>query len=252
MPATPAPTETTDPNSSSTIPSQTSSSQQQPTSSENKDQEPMTLDDIEISDEDDTDSPVEAFKPPKHGEYSAVHRGVLRINDDGAHTCSGKWAITREHFNNNITSNFHFGLEAHNATVGAEAMKKKNGTFGTEKITENSNDNNSVSPVPPTTLGNTTFPVDSPHYKGSFKMKRGTTKFQSIIDKQIALKFRKNTTGSYNVYGKGINSIGVFSLVGTVIILGKGSGQVELYRIYPLVASDPIPPKQTTSAAPPH
>uniref|UniRef100_A0A7S2RYW8 Bromo domain-containing protein n=1 Tax=Eucampia antarctica TaxID=49252 RepID=A0A7S2RYW8_9STRA len=82
-------------------------------------------------------------------------------------------------------------------------------------------------------------------------MRRGTTKFQSIIDKQIALKFRKNTSGSYNVYGKGVNSIGIFSLVGTVILLGKGSGQVELYRIYPLAAADPVLPQQTTSAAPP-
>ena len=203
---------------------------------------PLTLDDVKIEGEEEG-VVLEAIAPPAHGEYSAVHRGVLRINEDGAHTCSGKWAITREHFNNNCTSNFHFGLEAHHATLAAQAMVGEKETKEDPPSVKTTT--TTVSPVPPKTLGNTTFPVDSASYKGSFKMKRGTTKFQSVIDKQIVLKFRKNTSGSYNVYGQGKNNIGPFSLIGTVIILGKGSGQVELYRIYPL--TNPTTATTTTS-----
>ncbi len=207
---------------------------------------PLTLEDVKIEGEEEG-VVLEAIAPPAHGEYSAVHRGVLRINEDGAHTCSGKWAITREHFNNNCTSNFHFGLEAHHATLAAQAMVGEKET--TEDPPSVKTTTTTVSPVPPKTLGNTTFPVDSASYKGSFKMKRGTTKFHSIIDKQIVLKFRKNTSGSYNVYGQGKNSIGPFSLIGTVIILGKGSGQVELYRIYPLTNTPAATTTITTTSS---
>jgi len=149
------------------------------------------------------DEPMEAVKPPDQGTYSAVSRGVLRLNDDGSLSCQGKWAVTREHFTNGQTSNFTFRLESHFA---AEALKKSDGRQ---------------------------FPLDSEMYKGSFQLKKGGTRYQTVIDQQIVMKFRKNTTGSYNVYGKGVNAIGIFNLTGTLILSGKTGGQVEVYRMYP-------------------
>jgi len=184
---------------------------------EDKDAPPrMTLDDVKVP-EGDT---FKALEPPNDGSYAAVSRGVIRVNDDGGHTCSGKWAITRSHYNSNMASNFHFGLEGHHAKLSDE-----NG--GAEE-------------------GEIPFPVDSANYKGSFKMKRGTAKLHSVVDNQIVMKFRKNSSGSFNVYGKGVNSIGAFDLVGTLILHGRGSGHVELYRMYqlPPPGSEPAPKTQ--------
>ena len=169
----------------------------------------LTLEDVIVSEQDSYD-PIVA---PADGLYAAVSRGVLRINEDGAHTCGGKWAVSRTQHNSNNASNFHFGLEEHDAAEGVEGMKNS----GTKRADQHEG----------------LFPVDSANYKGSFKMKRGSAKFQTVIDKQVVLKFRLNTSGSYNVYGKGINAIGAFDLVGTLISHGKGSGHVELFRIYP-------------------
>ena len=161
------------------------------------------------------DGPVEAMKPPENGTYSAVSRGVLRLNEDGSHSCQGKWAVTREHLINGQTSNFTFRLEAHFA---AEALK--NSEDGAQ------------------------FPLDSHMYKGSFQLRKGGTRYQTIIDQQIVMKFRKNSVGSYNVYGRGVNGIGVFNLTGTLVLSGKTGGQVEVYRMYPpeLLAA-PVPAK---------
>ena len=222
---------------------------------------PLTLDEVKIPDLDKPDSEIEPNPPPEHGTYSAISRGVLRVNADGAHTCSGKWAITREHYTNSQTSNFHFGLEAHNAQESAEAMKKVSGDDTDEDKAEAKKAEGAdqpttpkaMSPVPPATLGTTTFPIDSANYKGSFKLKRGA-KTQSIIDKQIVLKFRKNKAGSYNVYGVGINSIGKFNLIGTLITssknAGPGSGHIELYRMYPIIPrAAPAPAPKAPSKA---
>lgn len=204
---------------------------------------PVSLDDVMVPGDDNPDEPLQPIANPEHGLYSAVSRGVLRINDDGAHTCSGKWAVTREHYTNGQTSNFHFGLEAHHAQQAAEAMKSKAGDGGDGDKPDDSKAPVGLSPVPPSSLGTTTFPVDSANYKGSFKMRRGATKYQSIIDRQIVLKFRKNVAGSYNVYGAGTNSIGKFNLIGTLILSGKGSGHVELYRIYSVTPGTSAAPK---------
>merc|ERR1712157_402808 len=51
-------------------------------------------------------------------------------------------------------------------------------------------------------------------------------------DAQIVLKFRKNTKGSFNVHGKGVNSLGVFKLIGTLIKSSATSGHAELFRMY--------------------
>mmetsp|Transcript_102719 Transcript_102719/g.153977 ORF Transcript_102719/g.153977 Transcript_102719/m.153977 type:complete len:1323 (+) Transcript_102719:42-4010(+) len=180
----------------------------------------LKLDEVKAPDSDD---PLEALKPPEHSTYSAVSRGVLRLNEDGSHSCQGKWAVTREHFTSGQTSNFTFRLEAHFA---ADALKKA-GTDGRQ------------------------FPLDSEMFKGSFQLKKGGTRYQTIIDQQIVMKFRKNTAGSYNVYGKGVNGIGVFNLTGTLIMSGKTSGHVEVYRMYPPeMLAAPTPAKTPSASAP--
>lgn len=207
----------------------------------------LNLDDVEIPESDSNDGNLESIPPPAHGTYSAVSRGIMRLNDDGAHTCSGKWAMTREHFNNGTVSNFAFRLEPHYAAQGAAAMKKTNGD-------DPADDDAAGVLLSGAPSGSFVFPVDSALYKGSFQMKRGATKYTSIIDQQIVLKFRKNSEGSFNVHGKGINSIGIFTLTGKLILSGKSSGHVELYRMYPLPplppeqpAGGPLPPKITST-----
>ncbi|KAG7355493.1 bromodomain containing protein [Nitzschia inconspicua] len=159
----------------------------------------LSFDDVKVPDEDGL---LEPFQPPANGTYSAVSRGVLRVNDDGSHGCQGKWAMTREHWTNNITNGFKVRLEPH---FVLEALAKD--------------------PSRP-------FPVDSDMYKGSFQMKKGTRQ-QKIVDTQVVMKFRQNTQGSFNVYGKGVNSIGIFNLSGVLVMSGNTGGQMELFRTYP-------------------
>lgn len=158
------------------------------------------LDDVVVPEEADrVDSKLEPTNLPTSGTYSAVSRGVLRLNEDGSYSCQGKWAVTREHFTNGQTSNFNFRLESHLAVAPADRP----------------------------------FPVDSELYKGSFQLKKQGSRYQTIVDHQLVMKFRMNSQGSYNVYGKGFNVIGEFNLVGTLVMSGKTGGQVELYRMYP-------------------
>lgn len=165
----------------------------------------LSLDDIVIPGN-DSDEPPEPLKPLEHPNYSAVSRGVLRLNEDGSLSCQGKWAMTREHFTSGQSSNFNFRLETHHAE---DAMKNIEGN-----------------------ANGRAFPLDSDKYKGSFQLKKGGSRFQTIVDTQVVMKFRENTAGTYNVYGRGINEIGIFDLTGTLIASGKTGGQVELYRIY--------------------
>lgn len=217
----------------------------------------ISLDDVVLSDEKLLENGfVKPINPPEHGEYSALSRGTIRINDDGAHTCSGKWAISREHYNSEQWSNFHFGLEAHHATLAAEAMKggDDNCSEKTPQLAKGSiPDSTAVSAVTPTTLGSTTFPVDSARYKGSFKMKRGTGKSsQNILDTQIVLKYQQSGKDSYNVHGKGVNSLGSFSLIGTLLLHTQFSGHVELYRIYDTLSTTlSTPEKESPPSTPP-
>ena len=190
----------------------------------------LSFDDVKIP---DGSEPVLIATAPE--QYSAISRGILKVNDDGAHTCTGSWAVTNDHFSNGATSEYHFGIEAHRAAEDAQVMLDRMKASGADR-----EDDRQISGIvgdgaTPVSLANTTFPIDSAQYKGSFKMRRSTTKFQSIVDKQIVLKFVKNTSGSYNIYGKGVNSIGIFDLVGTLILQGKNNGIIQLYRIYPLV-----------------
>ena len=164
----------------------------------------LSFDDVTIPSSTE-EEPHDPIVPPAAGTYSAVSRGVLRINDDGSHGCQGKWAATREHFTNGQTSNFTFRLEPH--FVAQESSNHAGG----EKV----------------------FPLDSAMYKGSFQLKKQASRYQTIIDQQIVMKFKRNKQGAYNVHGTGINAIGEFHLLGTLVTSGKTGGQVELYRMYP-------------------
>ncbi|KAL3916387.1 MAG: hypothetical protein SGILL_005203 [Bacillariaceae sp.] len=161
----------------------------------------ISMDDVKVPDG-DTLPPVVA---PENGNYSAVSRGILRVNDDGSHGCQGKWAMTRDHLTGNTSSDFNIRLEAQYVE---EAIKKD---------------------------PSREFPLDSEMYKGSFQLKKGGggKRYNTIVDNQVVMKFRKNTSGFYNVYGRGVNSIGTFNLIGTLIPSGRTAGQVELYRMYP-------------------
>lgn len=165
----------------------------------------LSMDDVVIPGG-DNDQPVEPLKPPEHPNYSAVSRGILRANDDGAHSCQGKWAMTREHFTNGQSSNFSVRLEPHHSE---EAMKNIDGN-----------------------ADGRVFPLDSDKYKGSFSLKKGGSRSQTIVDTQVVMKFRENTAGTYNIYGRGVNEIGIYDLTGTLVASGKTGGQIELYRIY--------------------
>jgi hypothetical protein len=189
----------------------------------------LKLDDVKLPDDADDTETLSPTPLPAHGTYSAISRGVMRLDKDGAVVCSGKWAMTREHYNNGQISAFSFRLEPHLAAEAAAAMEKKEKDDGDEDTKS--------------------FPIDSAMYKGSFQMKKGPSKTTKVIDQQIALKFRKNSSGSYNVYGKGTNNIGEFDLKGTLILSGNSSGHVELYRVYP--PPPPPPPPQDGVAAPP-
>ena len=186
-----------------------------------------------------------AIEQPAHGTYSAVSRGIFRLNDDGAHICTGHWALTREHFDNGVKSTCTFRLEPHFAAEGATAMKKAAGEETADPKTIKSSTDVSLSAAPP---GSMTFPIDSAMYKGSFNMKRtATAKASPVIDQQVVLKYRKNKRGTYNVYGKGINEIGMFKLIGTLILSSKRSGHVELYRTYPAPVAAATTPKQSNN-----
>jgi Bromodomain/Bromodomain extra-terminal - transcription regulation len=162
----------------------------------------LSLDDVVVPVGSDDKEPFDPIVPPVAGTYSAVSRGVLRVNDDGSHGCQGKWATTREHFTNGQTSSFTFRLEPHFVTQEAAG-------------------------------GNENFPLDSAMYKGSFQLKKQGSRYQTIVDQQIVMKFRRNKHGAFNVHGTGINVIGEFNLLGTLVTSGKTGGQVELYRMYP-------------------
>lgn len=173
----------------------------------------IKLEDVKAPDESEKD--LAPIQTPETNAYAAVSQGILRVDKDGSHSCSGKWAVTRQHLtNDSLTSPFHVRLDALHVQ---EAAAKD--------------------PSAPA------FPVDSALYKGSFQMKQGGSRVSSkkIVDQQVVMKFRKNSEGFYNVYGKGVNAIGTFNLVGTLITSSKSGGQMELYRTYPSDLLNPAP-----------
>mmetsp|Transcript_4286 Transcript_4286/g.8260 ORF Transcript_4286/g.8260 Transcript_4286/m.8260 type:complete len:1421 (-) Transcript_4286:207-4469(-) len=186
------------------------------------------------------DEPVHPLSPPE--QFTATSRGILKIENDGTHTCSGSWAMTNDHYQSGITSKYHFGVMAANAADDAEIMIERMKSSGV-KDDERQIKNMASDGVSPVTLAHSTFPIDSTQYKGNFKLRKGATRTQTIVDQQIVLKYVKNTGGSYNVYGKGVNEMGTFDLVGTLILQGKVKGLMQLYRIYP-------PPEQAPAVQP--
>ena len=194
----------------------------------------LTFDDVNLPNSDEPPPPLEAPE-----QYTATSRGILKIETDGTHTCSGSWALSNDHFQNGMTSKYHFGIVAHNAVDDAKVMLERNGFGkGDDRQINNLKSDNGVSPV---TLAHSTFPIDSTNYKGSFKLRKGPTRTQTIIDQQIVLKYLKNSGGSYNVYGKGMNEMGTFDLTGTLILQGGSNGLMQLYRTYPPILAEPIP-----------
>jgi Bromodomain extra-terminal - transcription regulation/Bromodomain len=191
----------------------------------------MKLEEVIVPGEEDGE-PLAPIQPPDNTTYSAVSQGVLRLNEDGSHQCTGKWAVTREHFTSGQTSQFNFRLEPHYALEAVNEKKKQEGI----KVEETPPTGTPVIPQD--------FPLDSALYKGSFQLKKKGTRYDTIVDQQIVMKFRKSTSGAYNVYGTGVNNIGVFNLIGTMIMRGKASGQVELYRMYPPALLNKAKPKE--------
>jgi len=193
----------------------------------------LTFDDVNASKDDEVPSPL---TPPV--QFTAVSRGILKIENDGTHTCSGSWAMSNEHFQQGLTSKYHFGIAAHDAIEDAKSMLARMEENGQDKDDDRRIKNLGGGGGAPESLANSAFPIDSTHYKGSFKMRKGTTRTTTIVDQQIVLKYVKNSGGSYNVYGKGQNEMGTFDLVGTLILQGKANGLMQLYRLYPQA---PIP-----------
>ena len=188
----------------------------------------LTFDDVNAPKGDEAPAPL---SPPE--QFTAVSRGILKIENDGTHTCSGSWAMSNEHYSNGLTSKYHFGIVAHDAAEDAKAMLDRMQESGLDKDDDRNIKNLGSNGVSPVSLANSTFPIDSTQYKGSFKMRKGTTRTTTIVDQQIVLKYVKNSSGSYNVYGKGQNEMGIFDLVGTLILQGKSNGLMQLYRLYP-------------------
>jgi hypothetical protein len=192
----------------------------------------LSFEDVNVPDE---EGPVPPLTPPL--QFTALSRGILKIENDGTHTCSGVWAMTNDDFASSLTSKYHFGITAHDAAGDAKAMLDRMGE-------DNEEDDRRIRGVPedglnPVTLAHKTFPIDSVQYKGSFKMRKGLSgsRTQTIVDRQIVLRFVKNTSGSFNVYGKGSNEMGTFDLMGTLLLQGKTNGLMQLYRMYPQVAA---------------
>jgi hypothetical protein len=179
------------------------------------------LEDVKVPDGASEDLP-DPLPQPVSGLYAAVSRGVLRMNDDGSHICNGKWALTRENFTSGQHSKF---------TVRLDALYVKEALDSSKDATQ--------------------FPLDSAMYKGSFQLKKGAGRSDTVVDKQVVMRFRLNSAGSYNVYGRGINSFGTFNLTGTLIMQGKTGGNVELYRMYDQEQKTAAASSAGTAARPP-
>ena len=137
---------------------------------------------------------------------------------------------------------------AHDAAEDAKTMLNTMKDSGVDKDDHRHIKNVGGDGVSPQSIANSTFPIDSTQYKGSFKLRKGATRTQTIVDQQIVLKYVKNSGGSYNVYGNGQNEMGTFDLVGTLILQGKSNGLMQLYRLYPTVPSPVVPASSKTSS----
>jgi len=180
---------------------------------------PLSFDDVKSPDGSEL---IPVASPPS--VYGAVSKGIFKITDDGHHSCMGNWAITFDQLSNgSSTSSFHFGIIPYIAEEDAKSMLERMESVGASRHDDRQKNGS-----------NAIFPIDSARYRGSFKMKRGVSKYTTVRDEQVVLKFVKNISGSYNVYGKGTNAMGVYDIVGTLICQTATSGHLILYRVYPL------------------
>ena len=174
---------------------------------------PMTLDDVIVPDQDIFD-PIET---PEDSRCSAKSHGILFVYN-GVHFFSGESVLSGTEFVEDATvNNFQFMLrESKQALKCAEEVRNTGG----ERVESKG--------LP--------FPLDSASYMGGFKLHCDrSNKMQFTVDKQIVLKFRLNTGGFYNVYGKGINErYGTFDLVGTFTFSfgDPNNGYINLFRTY--------------------
>lgn len=187
---------------------------------------PLSFDDVDAPDGSEL---VPLASPP--AVYAAVSKGIFKITDDGHHSCSGNWALTFDQLSSGATaSSFYFGIVPSTAVEDAKSMLDRMDSTGASKHDNRKRNIANRGDM----LNETTFPIDSARYRGSFKMKKGSagSRQTTIKDDQLILKFVKNAAGSYNVYGKGTNSIGIFDIVGTLILQTDTIGHLILYRNY--------------------
>jgi hypothetical protein len=197
---------------------------------------PLSFDEVEAPDGSEL---VPQVVPPT--SYGAVSKGIFKINDDGQHSCTGSWALNFDQLSSGATtSSFHFGIVPSIAAEDAKTMLDRMESTGALKHDDRKRKNPPGSAMP---NNETIFPIDSARYRGSFKMRKGAAKFATVKDEQVILKFVKNSMGSYNVYGKGTNYMGVYDITGTLIPTSpdSSSGHLILYRIYPPLPVEPLP-----------
>ncbi len=121
--------------------------------------------------------------------------------------------------------------------VMLERMKASGLVTGDDRQIRNLENESGISPM---MLAHSMFPIDSTNYKGSFKL-RDFTRTRMIINHQIVLKYLMNLGGSYNEYGKGMNEMGMFDFMGTLILQGNSNHLMQLYRTHPIVLAEPVP-----------
>jgi hypothetical protein len=185
---------------------------------EEEEEKKLTLDDVNLATfepniKTDSEELYNVIIPPATGTYSTVIKGILRVLDDGSHWCQGRWAVTQYHFTNSLPCSFNFHLDAHHAQYEMSKTEQDAAIGSTSEDVQQ-------------------FPLDSSLYTGSFQIKKSIG-YETIIDDQIVMKFKKNKSGSFNVYGKGVNAVGEFNILGTLVLSSTNvCGEVELYRIY--------------------
>ena len=193
---------------------------------------PLCLDDvIAPADPADTSAVAEnneaSIDPPPR--FDAVARGMLWRRDNKELRFDGMWTSSREAFDDDKSpkSEISFWLEEEQEkeeeATKIRIQQQEPPLVGRLKTTGEEN------------CGGQLIPVDSANFQGFFKVQRDDGAYDTFTDDQIVLKFRENNLGGYNIYGKGRNCIGLFTISGTVASewgTGSNSSHAELYRTY--------------------
>jgi hypothetical protein len=188
----------------------------------------LTCNNVNLSKDDEIPPPLSAR------QFTATLHGILKLKPKGTHTCLGSWALSKKHLEKGWCSNYQFSIVAHNAIDDAKVMLERIKASGLEMDDDRQIKNLTIEDgISHLTFAHSTFPIDSTNYKGSFKLRMGPNRTCTRIAHQNALKIVRNSGGSYNVYGKGINNFGMFDLMGTLILQGNSIGRINLYMTYP-------------------